>query len=91
MVSFILFIIATAVIALFAGFNLSHTCDVSVIFHTFKSVPVFITIIISFVAGVLVTLPFAIFRKPIFSKKKAKANETKNLENTNENSTEKKR
>ncbi len=52
-------IVGLVVIAFFVGFNLDNRCDVSVIFHTFKAAPVFITILISFIAGALFTMPFA--------------------------------
>lgn len=49
-------IILLVIVALFTGFNLSNTSDVWV-FHTFKDVPVVITVFASFIAGVLITLP----------------------------------
>lgn len=60
----------------FIGFNIDKTCDVSVIFYTFKNVPIFFTILISFVLGVLVTIPIMIvnFSK---SKKSKTVKETK--------------
>ncbi|GEM_PF-557441 len=62
-VKLIISIICVVVLAFFAGFNLDNKCDVNVLFHTFSQVPVFLTIIISFVAGVIVTLPFAFINK----------------------------
>ena len=59
MIGLILFIIIAVLIAIFTGFNLGNVCDVNLIFHTFHRVPVFITIIISFVAGIVVALPFS--------------------------------
>jgi uncharacterized integral membrane protein len=44
-------------VALFSGFNLNPT-DVSVGFYVFKNVPLFLTLIISFIAGALLMLPF---------------------------------
>lgn len=81
----------------FIGFNIDKTCDVSVIFYTFKNVPIFFTILISFVLGVLVTIPIMIvnFSKSKKSKtvKETKTNSEKvenlNLEaEKNENSVE---
>lgn len=83
MLSFILFIIIIAVLALFAGFNLGNTCNINILFHTFEKVPVFVTIIISFVAGAIVTFPVMLFRKPLFSKKKNKKDKGAVSENTN--------
>lgn len=42
----------------FVGFNLEHTSDVSVIFHTFTGVPVFFTAFSSFIFGMLFAMPF---------------------------------
>ena len=41
----------------FVGFNLDNRCDVNLLFYTFKNLPVFYTILISFVLGVFVTIP----------------------------------
>ncbi|MBQ9495792.1 MAG: LapA family protein [Treponema sp.] len=59
MISLIIFIVIAVFIAVFTGFNIGNTCNVNVIFYTFESVPVFITIIVSFVAGVIIALPFS--------------------------------
>ncbi len=46
--------IATMTIALvFVGFNLENSCDISIVFITFRQVPVVITILASFVLGLL--------------------------------------
>ena len=78
MIGLILFIVIAVLIAVFTGFNIGNVCDVNVIFHTFHKVPVFITIIVSFVAGIVVALPFSFGKgKSIAAKKidkiKAKA------------------
>ena len=59
MIGLIIFIVIAVLIAIFTGFNLGNVCDVNLIFHTFHKVPVFITIIISFIAGIVVALPFS--------------------------------
>ena len=64
-------ILSLVVLAFFVGFNLDNKCNVNVLVHTFQNVPVFITIIISFVVGVLFTMPFAFSYK---SQKKKEAN-----------------
>ncbi|MFC2387553.1 hypothetical protein [Treponema socranskii] len=88
MIGLIIFIVIAVLIAVFTGFNLGNVCDVNVIFHTFHKVPVFITIIISFIAGIVVALPFSFGKgKSIAAKKidkiKAKAakDALKNAEN----------
>ena len=53
--------------AAFTGFNLGNVCDINFGFMRFEKVPVFLTILFSFLAGVLVTLPFT------FGKRKAPA------------------
>ncbi len=52
-------LIVAAVAALFTGYNLDNRCDVW-LFHTFNDIPVAFTIIISLMAGVLITLPFTL-------------------------------
>ena len=44
----IFFVIVVVLATIFVGFNLGNACDVSLVFHDFKNVPVFITIIVSF-------------------------------------------
>ena len=91
MIGLIIFIVIAVLIAIFTGFNLGNVCDVNVIFHTFHKVPVFITIIISFIAGIVVALPFSFGKgKSIAAKKidkiKAKAakDALKNAESADE-------
>lgn len=55
----------------FVGFNLDNRCDVNLLFYTFKNLPVFYTILISFVLGVFVTIPAF-----LLSLKKDKKNKT---------------
>lgn len=50
-------LIVAAIAALFTGYNLDNKCNVW-IFHTFEDVPVALTIIVSLMAGVIITLPF---------------------------------
>ena len=63
----ILFILCMIIAAAFTGFNLGNVCDINFGFMRFEKVPVFLTILFSFLAGVLVTLPFT------FGKRKAHA------------------
>lgn len=63
----ILFILCMIIAAAFTGFNLENVCDINFGFVRFEKVPVFLTILFSFLAGVLVTLPFT------FGKRKAPA------------------
>lgn len=64
MVANLLVTIAVIVLmACFLGFNLENKCDINVIFHTFKSVPVFFTGIFSFIAGALFSFLILILAK----------------------------
>lgn len=66
-------------IACFAGFNLSNSCDVNLLFHTFEKVPVFFTVLISFAIGMICALPFAFvhrIKKSSKNKKEAKATDS---------------
>lgn len=67
-------IIGIVFIAFFAGFNLDNKCDVSLVFYTFKNIPVFFTILVSFAVGMLCALPFALIHR---SKKAKKLKEKK--------------
>ncbi|MEE0999933.1 MAG: hypothetical protein UIH41_09750 [Treponemataceae bacterium] len=58
----ILFLIMIVIVTIFAGFNTTNVCNVSLVFHEFENVPVFVTVLFSFVIGIFVMLPFA-FRK----------------------------
>ena len=59
MIGLIIFIAFAVLVATFAGFNIGNKCNVSVIFYTFEDVSVFITIIVSFIVGFAVSLPFS--------------------------------
>jgi len=63
MVLKLIFTIALLVaVAIFTGFNLGNKCDIWLFAKKFDQVPVFITIAISFAAGILVTLPAVFLR-----------------------------
>ena len=54
------FIIVMLMLVLFMGFNLSNRCDISVIFYVFKDVPIFLSMLFSFLLGNIAVLPFLI-------------------------------
>jgi uncharacterized integral membrane protein len=56
----ILALIIAVIVAVFIGFNLDNYCDVGFGFTTVSSVPVYLTAMISFLAGMLATLPFVV-------------------------------
>ncbi len=87
----ILVIVIIFLVGIFAGFNLNVT-NISIGFYVFENVPVFLGLIISFIIGAGMMLPFTIRRK-IKRKKKEKVakktNEVKQIEeNVIENTTD---
>ncbi len=58
----ILFILVLILVTLFIGFNLDNACNVSFGVYTFENVPVFMSILLSFAAGILIMIPFLLFR-----------------------------
>lgn len=70
----IFFILVLILATLFIGFNLDNACNVSFGVYTFENVPVFMSILLAFAAGILVMIPFLLFRphiKPIIKADKA--------------------
>jgi uncharacterized integral membrane protein len=57
------FILAMTLVLVFIGFNLENRCDVSLAFHTFTDVPVIITILASFLFGLLMAFPLSFVRR----------------------------
>ena len=66
-------IILLILVTIFAGVNLDNKCDITFVFYTFKDIPVFMTVIISFAIGAILMLPFTLGRKK--SKKCSKPEE----------------
>ena len=56
----IVFLVVFAVFLTFITFNLENRCDISFGFIVITQVPVFLTVFISFVLGVLCALPIAL-------------------------------
>ena len=58
-------IILLVIVTIFCGFNLDEVnkCDVNLVFYTFHKVPVFLTVLVSVLGGIVVTLPFVILKK----------------------------
>ena len=78
-IKLILVLALMAFVAVFTGFNLDNSCNIW-LFHTFKNVPVFVTILASFAAGVLVTLPFTLGKRVSQVEKEEKQKKLKKLE-----------
>lgn len=69
------FIVCLVLGTCFAGFNLGNSCNISFGFHTFENIPIFLSLIIAFACGVVVTLPFTIIKKKTAKEKQALAEE----------------
>ena len=46
------------VLLTFIGFNVENTCNLSLVFYTLENVPVYLTVFVSFILGLLFSLPF---------------------------------
>ena len=58
-------IILLVLVSIFCGFNLGdvYRCDINFVFVTLHKVPAFLTVLISFFAGVFVMTPFTFIKK----------------------------
>ena len=56
------FLIILIIFAVFSAFNLSNRSDISLAFYTFKNVPIFLSLLVSFILGSLFVLPFTLFK-----------------------------
>ena len=65
----ILLLLGMLILLIFAVLNAANVSDISLGFYVFKDVPVFMSLYVSFVAGALFSLPFAVSSR---RKKKAK-------------------
>jgi uncharacterized integral membrane protein len=90
----IAFVIMLVLATIFVGFNLDNQCDINFGFYKFSQVPVFMTILFSFVAGVVIMIPFTFGRKkqknvktPPENKVAPKAMKDKKKETLNKNVT----
>lgn len=57
------FLICLVILSIFIVFNVKNTCDISFGFYTLKSVPIFLSLLVSFCLGVFTTLPLVLFTK----------------------------
>ena len=73
------FIVLFAVFLVFIMCNLGNKCNISFGFAAIKDVPVFLTVFLSFMTGILCTLPFVFGFK---SRKKEKPVQRKKSEKT---------
>lgn len=68
---FIFFLLFVILLAFFIGFNLDNKSDVSIVFYTFRDVPIFVGLLFAYAAGTASILPF------FFLNKKKKGNKAK--------------
>ena len=75
-------IILLILVTIFAGVNLDNKCDITFVFYTFKDIPVFMTVIISFAIGAILMLPFTLGRKKKKNCPKAESKNTVEVKET---------
>lgn len=73
-------IILLVLVTIFCGFNLENKCDINLVFYKFKDVSVFLTVMVSFFAGILLTLPFTLFKKKMTKEQIHQASEKLKVE-----------
>ena len=84
---FVGILIVLILFVFFIGFNLENKTDISLGFVTFPNVPIFLSTIIAFIVGALVTIPLSIksylkkLRKERKKKKEIKEPENKDKSN----------
>ena len=62
-------LLLVVLVTVLTGFNLSNTCTIW-FFHKFENIPVFAALLVAFIFGVVITLPFVLFRKKSKADKK---------------------
>lgn len=71
-------IIPVVLVAILTGFNLSNKCTIW-FFHNFENIPVFAALLGSFIAGVIITIPFTLYGRRKKDKKNSKKTELVNV------------
>ena len=74
------FLICLVILSIFIVFNVKNTCDISFGFYTLKSVPIFLSLLVSFCLGVFTTLPLVFFTKQKKSNRERNHEIAKNIE-----------
>jgi len=67
----ILFLTGLVLMTFFIGFNLDNRCDVSLIFYTFRNVPVYVGLLFAYACGAITLIPFIIVAGSKAGKKEA--------------------
>lgn len=65
----IVVVVLMGILIAFIGLNLENRADVSFGFYRFEQIPIFISLFVSFIAGVVVMLPFTFGRRKSRGKK----------------------
>ena len=73
-------LLLVVLVAVLTGFNLSNTCTIW-FFHNFENIPIFAALLVAFIFGVVITLPFVFFKKKSREEKKL-FNKKKNTDTT---------
>ena len=68
-------LVLIVLVAVFTGFNLENKCTIW-FFHSFTDIPVFASLLVSFLVGVIVTLPFTFTKGKKRDKDKDKQGDT---------------
>ncbi len=74
------FLVVLVLVAFFASLNMNHRADISLGFYIFKDVPIFLSLLVAFLAGAVLIIPFTIgasMRKKNKLKEKAQKKEKK--------------
>lgn len=71
-------IILVVLVSILTGFNLSNKCTIW-FFHNFENIPVFAALLGSFIAGVIITIPFTLYGRRKKDKKNSKKTELANV------------
>ncbi|QTQ12228.1 hypothetical protein HRI96_08475 [Treponema parvum] len=56
-------VILLVLVTIFAGFNIDNKCNVNLIFRQFSDVPIFFSLMVAFVSGVILMIPFTIGKR----------------------------
>ena len=56
----ILFLIALVLLLIFAGLNMNNAADISFGFKVLHEVPIFVSLLLSFILGIVFSIPFLI-------------------------------
>ena len=65
----IAFLAILVAITFFIGFNLDNRCDVSFVFYQYENVPIFVILLVAYLAGAISVLPFLIVHRSRVARK----------------------